>query len=96
MQYSCNDTETVAETQNCNNFVSTSFQVVVIIAGAGLLGLGIFGVAGGIFSRSYASLLQLFFGSPQQQESYQDVSEADKSLYELNFVRQSLRRGRKE
>lgn len=63
-------------------------------AGAGLLGLGIFGLVGGIFSARYAKCLQRFFGSPVEQ-TYTPQDDAGRSLYELNFVRESLRRKRK-
>ena len=64
--------------------------------GAGLLGLGIFGVVGGIFSHRYAHCLQRLFGSAEHTIASHEASDADKSLYELNFVRDSLRRGRNE
>jgi hypothetical protein len=64
-------------------------------AGAGLLGLGIFGLVGGIFSARYAKCLQRLFGSPVEQ-TYAPQDDAGRSLYELNFVRESLRRKRKE
>jgi hypothetical protein len=64
-------------------------------AGAGLLGLGIFGLIGGIFSARYAKCLQRLLGSPvEQMRAPQD--DAGRSLYELNFVRESLRRERKK
>jgi hypothetical protein len=64
-------------------------------AGAGLLGLGIFGLVGGIFSARYAKCLQRLFGRPVQH-TYAPQDDAGRSLYELNFVRESLRRERKK
>lgn len=64
-------------------------------AGAGLLGLGIFGLAGGIFSARYAKCLQRLFGTPVEQ-TYTPQDDAGRSLFELNFVRESLRRERKK
>lgn len=64
-------------------------------SGMGLVGLGIAGMVAGIFGRPLVYLVRCLAGRRDEVQPGATIAQnrqGDDSLYELNFVRQSLRR----